>query len=201
MAGIEVMLPDGELVRTGQFGISNSPSAFLSKMTFGPSLEGLFVQSNLGVVTKLSIWMTPQPSAFMSCDFSMPEFDDLEVMVDCLGEMRQNGIIPNCVWVSGLVETLCISGRREDFWKGDGPIPDWRMKELQKDYGGEWVARWGLYGPRRIVQSHFDEIKEVFTTRAPTGKLQGTLYTGENGAGLDAASVPPSARRRPGWGS
>ncbi|KAL1848912.1 hypothetical protein VTK73DRAFT_9983 [Phialemonium thermophilum] len=30
MAGLEVMLADGDLVRTGQFGISNSPSAFLS---------------------------------------------------------------------------------------------------------------------------------------------------------------------------
>lgn len=44
MTGLEVMLPDGDLVRTGQFGITNSPSAFLSKFTFGPSVEGLFLQ-------------------------------------------------------------------------------------------------------------------------------------------------------------
>ncbi len=129
----------------------------------------------------------------MSCALSMPESDDLAVMVDCLGEMRRDGIIPNVVWVSGLIEALCVSGRRDDFWKGDGPIPVWRLKELQKELGaGQWVARWGLYGPKRIVQAQFDEIKDVLERRAPTGTLTGALYTGkeEDGGLLEATDVP-----------
>lgn len=191
MAGIEVMLADGDLVRTGQFGISNSPSAFISKFTFGPSVEGLFLQSNLGVVTKLSIWMTPQPAAYMSCNFSMPRFEDIEVMVDTFGELRRSGIVPNCVWMTSLIETLCISGRREDFWKGEGPIPEWRMDELQKELGvGQWLARWGLYGPARIVKAQLEEIRDILAKKAPTGELKGTLFEGENGGLLDASTVP-----------
>ncbi len=192
MAGIEVMLADGSLMRTGQWGISNSPNAFVSKYTYGPSIEGLFVQSNLGVVTKLSIWMTPQPSAYMSCYFNMPKFDDLAIMVDIIGELRRDGIIPNCVWFMGLIENLCMLGRREDFWKGEGPMPDWRLEELQADYGGyQWLARWGLYGPKRIIQAQVDEIREILAAKAPTGKFEGTLFMGENGEGVDAASIPP----------
>ncbi|KAJ9132446.1 Vanillyl-alcohol oxidase [Pleurostoma richardsiae] len=191
MAGIEVMLADGDVIRTGQFGISNSPSAFVSKFTFGPSVEGLFLQSNLGVVTKLSIWMTPQPSAFMSCSFNMPEFEDLEVMVDTFNEMRQNGVIPNNVWVGSIVEGLCLRGRRQDFWSGPGPMPDWRIRELQKEHNmGFWTAQWGLYGPKRIIQAHFDEIRERLGDVAPTGQLSGKLFVGENGSLLDAKSVP-----------
>lgn len=191
MAGMEVMLPDGDLVRTGQFGISNSPSAFLSKFTFGPSVEGLFLQSNLGVVTKLSLWLCPQPEAFMCCSFSMPKFEDVEVMVDVFGVMRRDGTIPNCVWMTSLIETLCISGRRNDFWKGEGPIPDWRADELQKEMGvGHWLARWGLYGSKRIVQAQFDQIQEILQKTAPQGTLKGTMYTGKDGELVDAASVP-----------
>jgi hypothetical protein len=185
------MLAEGDLVRTGQFGISNSPSAFLSKFTYGPSIEGLFWQSNLGIVTKMSIWLTPQPSAFMSCVFNMPEFDDLEVMVDTLGLMRRNGVIPNVIWVGNAVEALCIRGRRRDFWKGEGPIPDWRVKKLQKELNlGYWTARFGLYGPERIVRAHFDEIRETLSKQAPTGEFIGKLFAGDKGGLLDAASVP-----------
>jgi hypothetical protein len=189
VAGIEVMLADGDVVRTGQFGISNSPSAFLSKFTYGPSVEGLFVQSNLGVVTKLSLWLTPQPQAYMACTFSMQQYDDLAVMVDAFGEMKRNGTIQSCVWFTSLIETLCISGRREDYWKGEGPVPDWRLEELRKETGfGHWYARWGLYGPKRIVQAQFDEIKAVMEKKAPAGEITGVLF--ENEDGVDAASVP-----------
>ncbi|KAK0624777.1 hypothetical protein B0T17DRAFT_638641 [Bombardia bombarda] len=193
MAGLEVMLADGDLVRTGQFGITNSPSAFISKFTYGPSVEGLFLQSNLGVVTKLSIWLVPQPQAFMSCTFSMPRFDDLEVMVDAFGEMKRNGTIHSLVWFTSLIETLCIAGRREDYWGGEGPVPDWRLEELREETGfGHWYARWGLYGAKRIVQAQFDEIKEVMAKKAPTGEIQGHIYgEEEEGKGVDAAKVPP----------
>lgn len=185
------MLADGDVVRTGQFGITKSPSAFISKFTYGPSVDGLFWQSNLGIVTKMSIWMTPQPSAYMSCTLSMPEFDDLEIMVDTLGLMRRNGVIPNVVWVGNVIEALCIQGRRRDFWKGDGPIPDWRVKELQDELKlGYWVARFGLYGPKRVVQAHFDEIQDVIEKSAPTGKFNGKCFSADHGELLDAKSVP-----------
>jgi hypothetical protein len=135
IGGIEVMLADGDVVRTGQFGISNSPSAFLSKFTYGPSVEGLLLRSNIGILTKLSLWLTPQPQAYTACTFAMQEYDDLVVLVDAFGEMKRNGTIASCVWFTSPTETLCISGRREEHWKGPGPVPDWRLEELRKETG------------------------------------------------------------------
>ncbi|KAK1773264.1 hypothetical protein QBC45DRAFT_97592 [Copromyces sp. CBS 386.78] len=193
IAGLEVMLASGEdLVRTGQWGITanDSPNALLSKFTYGPSIEGLFLQSNLGVVTKMSIWLQPQPQAFMSCSFSMPFFDDLEVMVDAFSEMRRNGTIPSCVWFTSLIETLCIAGRREDYWKGEGPIPDWRLEGLRLEMGYEhWYARFGLYGPKRVVEAQFEDIKEVLAKKAPTGTISGSLYADEEGVNADRVPV------------
>ncbi|KAM5370218.1 hypothetical protein ACJZ2D_008621 [Fusarium nematophilum] len=192
IAGLEVMLADGDVVRTGQYGISNSPSAFLSKFTFGPSIEGLFLQSNLGVVTKLSMWLAPRPPAFISCTFSVPEEDDIGVLVDAFGEMRRSGLIQNVVWVGNFIERLCLRGRRSEMWSGQGPIPDWRLKELQRELNeGFWTATWGLYGPKEVVEAQLSAIRTKLREAVPQGTLDGTLYASEPGKPLDAKSIPP----------
>lgn len=60
VCGLEVVLPDGKTVRTG-FGIfPRSRVTHLGKWGVGPNLDGLFMQSNLGVVTRMGIWLAPK---------------------------------------------------------------------------------------------------------------------------------------------
>jgi hypothetical protein len=185
------MLANGELVRTGQFAVSGSPSSHLSKFTFGPSIEGLFLQSNLGVVTKMGIWLTPAPQAFMSCSFDMPDLEDVETIVNVFGPLRRDGLLPNTVYVSNLVEWLGMMGKREELWPESGAIPEWRLKELQKQLDiGYWNAKFGLYGARDVIQAHFDELKKIVARKAPKGRLTGNLFSAPDGQTLDPSSVP-----------
>ncbi|KAF2794623.1 vanillyl alcohol oxidase [Melanomma pulvis-pyrius CBS 109.77] len=191
ICGVEAMLANGELVRTGQFAVSGSPSSHLSKFTFGPSIEGLFLQSNLGIVTKMGIWLTPAPQAFMSCSFDMPDFEDVETIVDVFGPLRRDGLLPNTVYVSNLVEWLGMMGKREELWPESGPIPEWRLKELQKQLDiGYWNAKFGLYGARDVIQAHFEELKKIVALKAPKGRLTGDIFSAPDGETLDPASVP-----------
>lgn len=191
IAGVEAMLANGDLVRTGQFAVSNSPSAHLSKFTFGPSIEGLFLQSNLGVVTKLGIWLTPAPQAYVSCSFDMPDLDDVEAMVDIFGPLRRDGLLPNTVYISNVTEWLGMIGSREDFWPHETPIPDWRIKELQTQFDlGYWNAKWGFYGAKDVVQAHFDQVKKVIECHTSKGRLVGNIFSAPAGETLDPTSVP-----------
>ncbi|KAF5603252.1 lignostilbene alpha-beta-dioxygenase [Fusarium pseudocircinatum] len=61
--GMEVVLPTSELLRTGMGAMTDSRLFPLYKPGFGPSVDGLFYQSNLGVVTKLGIHITPAPES------------------------------------------------------------------------------------------------------------------------------------------
>ncbi|KAF2205675.1 FAD-linked oxidase-like protein [Delitschia confertaspora ATCC 74209] len=191
ICGLEAMLADGELVRTGQFAVSNSPSSFLSKFTFGPSIEGLFLQSSLGIVTKMGIWLTPSPQAFMSCTFDMPDFDDVKTIVDTFGPMRRDGLLPSAAYCSNIIEWLGILGKKEELWPHPGPIPDWRVAELKKQLDmGYWNVKFGLYGTKDVVLAHFNQIKKIVVEKAPKGRLKGEIFFAKEGETLDAASIP-----------
>ncbi|BBI64844.1 hypothetical protein HSBAA_61500 [Vreelandella sulfidaeris] len=62
--GMEVVLANGEMIRTGMGGIENSSSWQVFKWGYGPYIDGLFTQSNYGVVTKMGLWLMPEPPAY-----------------------------------------------------------------------------------------------------------------------------------------
>lgn len=192
IAGLEVVLANGDVVRTGQWAMSSSPSAHLTQYSFGPDVDGLFLQSNLGIVTKLGIHMTPQPQAYMACTFDMPEFDDVETITDVFGAMRRNGTLPTVTYVFSLVEWSSLFAPRHHYWQGAGPIPEWRLREMQEELDtGRWTVKWGLYGPLPIIEAQYDEVRRVVAKDAPTGRLRKTVFSGgADHALLEAPSVP-----------
>lgn len=187
---MEIMLANGDIIRTGQFAQNENPSAHLSKFSFGPSYEGLFLQSNLGVVTKLGIWLSPAPEAYMACTLNVFEFEDLEALVDLLSPLRRDGTIPHQAWVIDVTELLARFGTRRELYDGEGPIPGTVLKQLMRKHDlGYWTALWPLHGTKEVVQAHFNAVKTLVEKKLPQGRLSGTLYEGKNGGPLDATSV------------
>ncbi|KAH8900835.1 glycolate oxidase [Thozetella sp. PMI_491] len=190
MAGLEVVRADGDIVRTGQFAMSNSPSAHLTRLSFGPTIDGIFLQSNLGIVTKMGIYLTPQPQAYMAVTFDVPNFDDIAALVDMFGALRRNGTIPTSVFIGNIVGQTTVIHKHADWWDQPEPIPNWRLREIQAELGiGYWVAKFGLYGAKGILQAQFDEVKRVLEQEIPSGRLRNSLFEGEDGKLLEASAV------------
>ena len=55
ISGLEVVLGTGEVIRTGSGHLPQSQTTYLYRHGIGPSLDGLFCQSNFGIVTRAAI--------------------------------------------------------------------------------------------------------------------------------------------------
>jgi len=172
--------------------MESSPSAHLTRLAFGPTIDGLFLQTNLAIVTKMGIHLTPQPQAYMVVNFDMPNFEDISTLIDMFGQLRRSGTIPTSVFIGNIVGQTTVVHKHEDWWVEGGPIPDWRLKEIQQELDmGYWIVKFGLYGPENILRAQFDEVKRVVTETTPQAahRLKSTLYAGENGELLEATAV------------
>ena len=61
IVAMEVLLPNGTFIKTGNWHNfdNNNPLAFHYSKGFGPDLRGIFIQSNLGIITKMVIRLQP----------------------------------------------------------------------------------------------------------------------------------------------
>jgi 4-cresol dehydrogenase (hydroxylating) len=93
LCGLEIVLPDGQRVELGFTGMGRTPLAPLSRNAAGPQLDGLFTQSNLGVVTRAAIWLSPRPAFPQLITCRIGSRDALPEFVDRLRGLMQNGLI------------------------------------------------------------------------------------------------------------
>jgi hypothetical protein len=59
--GMEVVLANGEVLRTGMGALPGAETWQQYKFGIGPYVDGIFSQSNFGVVTKMGLWLLPEP--------------------------------------------------------------------------------------------------------------------------------------------
>ena len=153
VCGMEVVLPDGEVLETGFSRFEGSRTGPLHRWGVGAYLDGLFTQSNLGVVTRMSIWLMPAPEYFQAYFFSCDSADALAPIIEALRPLRLNGTLRSTVHIANDYKVL--AGMQQYPWEEAGgrtPLPEEVMKRLRKQlHFGAWNASGGLYGTRAQV--------------------------------------------------
>ncbi|PCG88406.1 FAD-binding, type 2 [Penicillium occitanis (nom. inval.)] len=197
--GMEVVLPTGELLRTGMGAMSDSRLFPLYKPGFGPSVDGLFYQSNLGVVTKLGIHITPAPEAYTACELSVPNEGDLGQLIELLADLQRRGVVTNHPSVSNVFRQAILSpddACRAKLAPHFGPnknIPESVLDELKSSYGwGFWKAEFGLQGDADVVPALESSLRRAIT-KIPGAQLQVRRFGGSPGKFLRADEVETKA--------
>ena len=169
--GMEVVLPNGDLMRTGMGAMAKSESWQLFKYGFGPYLDGLFTQSNFGVVTKLGMWLMPAPPDFLSCSVYFEREEDLEQIVEVMRPLKIALAIPNAATIYSAVVKAASLAVRADFWKGEGAMPPDAMRKMISELGiGFWNLSFALYGPTPVIEAQWAMLKEAF------GQISGARF-------------------------
>src|SRR5262249_60668285 len=91
--GMEVVLANGEVVRTGMGALPNSKSWQHNRWGYGPWVDGLFRQGNMGVVTKMGFYMMPRPEAYISARVEVFNRDDIVPLVDVLNLLENQHVV------------------------------------------------------------------------------------------------------------
>src|ERR1700722_6183660 len=150
VCGFEVVLPNGDCLETGFSRFPNAAAAPVYRPGLGPSLDGLFTQSNFGVVTRMTLWLMPAPEYFQAFFFRCDREDRLPAIIDALRPLRLNGTLRSAVHVGNDYKVL--GGIQQYPWEATGgatPLQPAVMRKLRKQlHFGAWNGSGGLYGTR-----------------------------------------------------
>ncbi len=91
--GLEIVSAEGELIRTGSGAIENSATWQDFHYGIGPSIDGLFAQSNFGIVTKMGIKLMPMPEKFLSGVIRVPRYQDLQALIEETNYWEDQGLM------------------------------------------------------------------------------------------------------------
>jgi 4-cresol dehydrogenase (hydroxylating) len=99
--GMEVVLADGEVVRTGMGALPNAKSWQHNRWGYGPWVDGLFRQGNMGVVTKMGFYLMPRPEAMQSAQVRVSRAEDAIPLIDTLNLLENQHVVNGSTSVGG----------------------------------------------------------------------------------------------------
>ncbi|SOE92494.1 4-cresol dehydrogenase (hydroxylating) [Burkholderia sp. D7] len=163
--GMEVMLANGEIIRTGMGAMNGNQDWQVFKAGFGPSYDTMFMQSNFGIVTKLGIWLMPKPEGYMLCRYTFRHDADLESIVETLRPLKLDDTIQSNAVIESAVRWAAGASARKQWYDGPGAMPDAAIETMARKLGiGRWNLRFCLYGPEALVKARRDVIHQRFAS-------------------------------------
>ncbi|HKX23541.1 MAG TPA: FAD-binding oxidoreductase [Rhizorhapis sp.] len=145
--GMEVVLGNGDVLRTGDGALEGSKSWHVSKYGLGPYLDGLFLQSNYGIVTRMGLWLMPKPPVTRSFFFSFPDDSDLEEIMELARFVKLRGIVPTLLKVTNDIYAFGTEASFPTDRASLGEmLPDDVRRQMQDEHGtGSWVVSGAVY--------------------------------------------------------
>src|SRR6516164_3407313 len=169
LCGLEVVLANGEVIQTGA-APPDSPTWHTFKWGTGPYLEGLFSQSNFGIVTRAGIWLMPEPGAFQAYICEVKQEENLPALVDSLRRLALAGALRSTAHL--INDVLCMSMLMQcphELRQGQPYLPDDARRDLRGRLGiTPWSLTSGLYGTAAQVRANRALIRRELK---PYGKL------------------------------
>ena len=152
--GLEIVLATGDVIETGFSRFAGANAANTYRWGVGPSMDGLFSQSNFGIITRMTIWLMPAPEYFQAYYFLCDEEHGLQGLIDALRPLRLSGTIRGASHIANDYKVL--SALQQYPWKemdGRTPLAGPIMHRFRRQLKiGTWNGSGALYGTKGQVK-------------------------------------------------
>ncbi len=166
--GMEVVLPNGELMRTGMGAMSTARTWHEYRHGFGPDPAGLFGQGNFGIVTKMGFRLMPQPEHWRNGLVTVPKRRDLIPLVDTVNYLTDLFLIGE-PWYGSPLRAL-MSDRA--FRDAASRFDEAAMDRLAADAGlHSWQVELQFYGSERTTLAGWEYAKELVERAVPGARF------------------------------
>ena len=166
--GIEIVLGTGDVLRTGDGSLDSRDLVnwHTSKYSFGPILDGLFTQSNYGIVTRMGMWLMPRPPAVRSFHFAFPDDDDLEAIIELCRPLKLSNFVPTLFRVANDLYLCGSEGENPEYKTSSGKrsISEDGRRRLREHHGvGAWNVSGAFYGPSAAaIEPQIQRVRDLF---------------------------------------
>jgi 4-cresol dehydrogenase (hydroxylating) len=162
-AGIEAVLANGELLATGYGALGAETLGRIARGGPGGGLDTLFIQTNLAVVTRMSVWLHPAPERCVGFALKLNDESKLRRLIDGMRQLRFEGVFNGAPHLANDYRVLGIRARfpYETADPARGLTPKQR-ETIRREHGvAPWTLLAGIYGSKIQVRAHLKRAKQV----------------------------------------
>ncbi|GGZ04901.1 FAD-binding oxidoreductase [Pseudoduganella plicata] len=169
VAGMRIVLANGEVVDTGFGHFPTAGNHRVYPYGVGPFVDGLFTQSNMGIVTSLGLWLMPKTTALNHFLCTVEEHADIAPVIDVLRPLRMDGTLRSIVHIGNDLRVLSGGSTFPRQLAGDAtPLPEALRAQMRRAAGvGAWTVSGALYGnPDQVAAARRAVRRALHATRA-----------------------------------
>ena len=178
LSGLEIVLPNGDLIRTGAGRFPQARTTHLFKYGIGPFLDGLFTQGQCGVVTAAGVALLPKWEHLLSISAALRREADFIPFMNALVTLRQTGRIRTACHVGNRERSRISLGPAlydllEDTYIRSGKTREQIRQEtvvrIESAGFGPWNAVISIEGPKDHVRS---DVRTICRALRPYARLR-----------------------------
>lgn len=157
---MRVILPNGETIDTGFGSLKNAEAKNTYRYGFGPVLDGIFSQSNFGIISEMTFELMPKAEKLEMFIFSTKDPKQLSSLVTTVRELRLAGVVNSAVHIANKARAV---------------------GEKENKLAGAWNASGAVCGPAAMVSAQKKIIKKYFRKHCSNYRL---VFINEKRLGL-----------------
>ena len=167
--GLEVVLANGSLLRTGLGDVGDGSAWQAFRWGFGPWVDGLFSQSNLGIVTKMGLWLMKTPPKSKVLLVAWNDDESFAHGVEVGAGLKRDGVIDAGVNAGDSWYVAAQMVKKTDLHPGPGAIPEEILAKFRADNKmPKFSLATNLYGTEDEIAAKAAVCKAAFETTGGT---------------------------------